>query len=231
MLRPGGGEGVVCGHRIDTRMGSLAIRRRVGFVSETKDLYPSMTVAQVLRFTGLFIRRRHDRERQYLALFELPMDRPVTKLSKGMRTKLMLLLAMSRGAELLILDEPTDGLDPAMIEDVLRALVGLTAADGVTIFFSSHQLSEVEQIADRVCMIDGGRTVISDSLDNLKAQYRRVQLVFEDEPPERVLAYTGADEVQHQGRTVSILAREGIQEIVDCARSCRATSSKYSGLP
>lgn len=66
------------------------------------------------------------------------------KLSKGMRTQLMLLLAMARGAELLVMDEPTSGLDPAVTEEILQALADLAASDGTTVFFSSHQLAEVE---------------------------------------------------------------------------------------
>ena len=75
-------------------------------------------------------------------MFELPPKRKIPDLSKGMRSKLMLLLAMARGAELLILDEPTDGLDPAATEDVLRELVAVGASEGTTMFFSSHQLGE-----------------------------------------------------------------------------------------
>lgn len=80
-----------------------------------------------------------------------------------MRSKLMLLLAISRGADLLILDEPTDGLDPAAVDDVLRELVALAASEGITIFFSSHQLAEVDQIADHVSVIDHGAVIASDS--------------------------------------------------------------------
>ena len=80
-----------------------------------------MTVEQVICFTRpLFPKWRDDLERRYLQMFELPPTRKIPDLSKGMRSKLMLLLAISRGAELLILDEPTDGLDPAATEEVLR---------------------------------------------------------------------------------------------------------------
>jgi ABC-2 type transport system ATP-binding protein len=92
-----------------------------------------------------------------------------------MRTKLALLLALCRGAELLILDEPTSGLDPAIAEQVLQALVAHVAAEGTTVFFSSHQLAEVEQIADQIAIVDHGRAVLAGALDDLRAQFRRIQ--------------------------------------------------------
>ena len=92
-----------------------------------------MTVEQIIRFTRPFFPKwRDDLEKRYLRMFELPPKCKIPDLSKGMRSKLMLLLAISRGADLLILDEPTDGLDPAATEDVLRELVAIAASSGTT---------------------------------------------------------------------------------------------------
>ena len=110
---------------------------------------------------------------------------------QGMRTKLALLVALPRRADLLVLDEPTEGLDPAITEDVLQLLVGM-AAGGTTVFFSSHRLSEVEQIADHVSIIERGRIVVEGALDDLKENYRRIHMVFEQEAPEQALAEAGA---------------------------------------
>src|SRR4030081_388347 len=157
---------------------NIEARRRIGFVTEDKELYPYMTVEQIIRFTRPFFPKwRDDLEQRYLQMFELPPKRKIPDLSKGMRSKLMLLLAISRGADLLILDEPTDGLDPAATEDVLRELVDIAASSGTTMFFSSHQLVEVELIADHIGIIDRGRMVVTGSLDDMKLSYQRLQVV------------------------------------------------------
>jgi ABC-2 type transport system ATP-binding protein len=179
-----------------------------------------MTVEQIIRFTRpLFPKWRDDLERRYLQMFELPPKRKIPDLSKGMRSKLMLLLAISRGAELLILDEPTDGLDPAATEDVLRELVDIAASEGTTMFFSSHQLAEVEFIADRIGIIDQGKMIASGSLDEMKAQYQRLQVVFADSvrTPERWVE--GVENVRQSGRVVSILASHNVDAIVEQAQS------------
>jgi ABC-2 type transport system ATP-binding protein len=225
MLRPDAGEISLFGQPIESEAAAIAARRRIGFASEEKQLYPFMTVGQMIRFTRPFFPGwRRDLEEKYLTLFRLPLNKAVPKLSKGMRTQLMLLLAMSRGAELLIMDEPTEGLDPAMTEDVLEALAGMAGGDGPTVFFSSHQLAEVEQICDRVCLIDEGQIVVEGLLDDLKSQYRRIQLVFEGDPPPELAALPGVDHMRRRGRTASLLAHREIDALVGRARELQPRS-------
>ena len=145
-------------------------------------------------------------------------------LSRGTRTKLALLLALCRGAELLILDEPTSGLDPAMTEEVLQALVGHVASEEMTVFFSSHQISEVDQIADHVAIVDRGRAVVAGALDDLREQYRRVQLVFDGDAPQATFRAPGVQRVRRQGRVMTVLSSAGAQAIVDEARVLQPTS-------
>jgi ABC-2 type transport system ATP-binding protein len=218
-LKSGGGEVRVFNERVRGPEGNAALRQRIGYVSESKYLYPYMTVEQITRFTRPFFPKwRRDLEGRYMEMFNLPPNRKISALSKGMRTSLMLLLAMSHGAELLILDEPIEGLDPAVIETLLKELVALPATEGTTIFFSSHQLAEVERIADRVAIIDRGRKVVDGVLDDLKVQYQRLRVVFEREPAP-VSWLPGADYVRQEGRTVSILASCNVEAIVEQARS------------
>ena len=223
-LKPASGEVRLFGRAITGPDSGVEARRRIGFVSENKHPYPYMTVNQVIRFTRPFFPGwRDDLERRYLKMFDLPPDRKVSALSKGMRTGLMLLLAMSHGAELLILDEPTEGLDPAITEVLLKELVALPASEGTTIFFSSHQLAEVDQIADHIAIIDGGRAVVGGSLDDLKLQYQCIRVVFARQPV-AVHWLEGAERVRQDGSTVSILVSRNVEAIVDQARSLPGAS-------
>ncbi len=201
-----------------------AIRRRIGFVTEDKELYPYMTVADVISFTRPFFPKwRDELERRYLKVFDLPANKKIPNLSKGMRSKLMLLLAISRGAELLVLDEPTDGLDPAAVEEVLRELIALSASEGTTIFFSSHQLAEVEQIASEIAIIDGGRAVVCGAMEDLKQKYQRISVVFADGFRD-VRWVDGAEHIRQEGRMVSILAGRNIEGIIAQARDLPGTT-------
>jgi len=220
MARPAGGSARVFGLAADAEGASVAIRRRTGFVSEDRDLYDYMTVEQTIRFTaGFFPRWRAELELQYLRMFELPLDRKVKALSRGMRTKLALLLALCRGAELLILDEPTSGLDPAATEEVLQALVKHVAAQEMTVFFSSHQIAEVDQIADHIAIVDAGRTVVAGALDDIRENFRRVQLVFDGAAPDAIFRSPGAGRVRREGRVLTVLSSAGAAGIIEEARA------------
>jgi ABC-2 type transport system ATP-binding protein len=207
MARPTSGHARVFGLPTDVEKASVEIRQRTGFVSEDKDLYDYMTVEQIIRFTAAFYRR--DLEQRYLRMFELPLGRRVKTLARGMRTKLALLLALSRGAGLLILDEPTSGLDPVVTEEVLQSLVSHVGRGEMTVFFSSHQIAEVDQIADYVAIIDRGRSAVTGAFEDLREKYRRVQLVFDGDAPEAAFRAKGVVRVRRKGRVLTVLSSAG----------------------
>lgn len=225
LLRADSGDARVFGLVPGDSSAGILIRRRIGYVAEDKELYPYMTTAQMIRFTRSFFPRwRDDLEQRYLKMFELPLNRKIPDLSKGNRSKLMLLLAICRGADLLILDEPSDGLDPVSVRDMLRELVALAGSEGITIFFSSHQLEEVEQIADSVCIIDHGAAVVAGSLDDMKNQYQRLRIVCGDRLPNAIRWADGAERVTQEGRTIEILASRNVEGIVSQAQSLPGAS-------
>ena len=106
-----------------------------------------------------------------------------------------------------------------MTEEVLQALVAHVAREETTVFFSSHQIAEVDQIADRVAIVDRGRTVVAGALDDLRERYRRVQLVFDADAPAVSFRAPGVVRIRRQGRVLTVLASEGADAILDEARA------------
>lgn len=167
---------------LDPRTNRIQILRRTGFVID-KMLLPAMTGNDLVRFNrGFFPRWSDALARKYVEVLEIPMKRKFRKLSTGNQTKLCLLLALAQGAELLILDEPTAGLDPIVTDQLLRVLVDDFANEGRTLFLSSHHLSEVERVADWVGIIDHGTLLLESRLDDVRANFRRVRVVGEKLP-------------------------------------------------
>jgi len=225
MTRPTSGTARVFGLPADQPAASVRIRQRTGFVTEEKDLYDGMTVDQIVRFTAAFYATwRRELEDRYLRTFGLPRERKVGELSRGMRTKLALLLAFSRGADLLILDEPTAGLDPAATEEVLQALVSHVGSGEVTVFLSSHHLGQIEQVADHIVIIDAGRAVVAGGLEDLRDAYRRVQLVFDQAAPQPALRASGVVSTERRGRVLTVLCQSGLDDVLAELRPLNAAS-------
>jgi ABC-2 type transport system ATP-binding protein len=225
MAHPTSGHAHVFGLAASDPQASVSIRRRTGFVSENKDLIDYMTVDDIIRFTAaLYPRWRRDLEQRYRIGFELSAEQRIRTLSRGGRTRLALLLALCRGADLLVLDEPTSGLDPAVTEQVLQALVAHVAAEEATVLLSSHQISEVEQIADRVAIIDRGRVAVAGALDDLREQYRRVQLVFDGEAPQATFRTQGIVRMRREGRVLTVLTSASADSLIDEARALNPTA-------
>jgi len=225
MARPTSGAARVFGLDAANGDASVEIRRRCAFVSEDKDLYDSMRVGEIVRFAaGLYPRWRSDLEQRYQAAFALQPHAAIKQLSRGARTKLALLLALCSGAELLLLDEPTSGLDPAANEELLQLLVVHAGREGTTIVLSSHHLADIEQIADRIAIIDRGRAAVQGALDDIRERYCRVQLVFDGPAPETGLRAPGIVGVKRDGRVMRVLCSAGSEQLVAEARALKPVS-------
>jgi ABC-2 type transport system ATP-binding protein len=162
---------------LDPRLEPLEIKRRVGFVSEEQILPPFMRVEQVLRLhKGLFPSWDDALARQMIRRFEVPVRSKVKALSKGQARQVALLCAVSHRPELLLLDEPAGGLDPAARREFLETSIQLLNEAGSTILFSSHHMTDVERLADRIVMIHDGRVLIDSELDALRESYSLAQV-------------------------------------------------------
>ena len=172
---------------LNSASNGLQIRRRVGYVAERPTLYEWMTVSEIGWFTAGFYGDGFLHRYSTLASqFGLPERRKLKALSKGMRAKASLALALANDPELLVLDEPTSGLDTLVRREFLESMVD-RAALGKTVFLSSHQINEVERVADIVAILREGRLMLVERLDSLKADTRQLTLTLEDgaaEPPQ-----------------------------------------------
>jgi ABC-2 type transport system ATP-binding protein len=178
LIRPDGGTLRVLG--FDPQRESMTVRARTAYLPGELRIDDAFTVGQALRF---FARLRGDRVdgnyvRELADRFQLDLALPVRDLSKGNKQKVGVVQALMHGAELLLLDEPTAGLDPLMQREVLNA-IRAAKAHGVTVFFSSHVLSEVEAIADRVGIIRQGAVVeVAETQALIHRAVRRVLVRF-----------------------------------------------------
>jgi ABC-2 type transport system ATP-binding protein len=181
MLRAQAGTVSVFG--LDPVSAPHAVLSRIGYLSELNELPEWMRVDELIQFTRAFYPNWDESYAQSLRQnFELAPDKLVQSLSKGQRARLGLLLALAHRPELLILDEPSSGLDPLVRRDILRAIIKTIAQEGRTVLFSSHLLDEVERVADRVAIINGGRIIQNEELESLKSNYHRVVFRFGSAP-------------------------------------------------
>lgn len=152
------------------------IRERIGFVYDEHGFFGNMTVGAIGQMTATFYRNWSAEEFARLVKeFGLDPARKAGELSRGQRTKLALTLALSHGAELLVMDEPTSGLDPVFRSELIDILYRVIQDERKAVFFSTHNTSDLERIADYITFIEGGKIVFSESKDALQERYRIVK--------------------------------------------------------
>ncbi|MDQ6871988.1 MAG: ABC transporter ATP-binding protein [Gemmatimonadota bacterium] len=151
----------------------VSVLSRIGYLSEENDLPGWMRIEEIIRYTRAFYPGWDDAYAKELEqLFALDPSAKIKTLSKGQKARLGLLIALAYRPELLVLDEPSSGLDPIVRRDILGAVIRTIADEGRTVLFSSHLLEEVEQVADHVTMINEGKIVLSAPLDHIRESHR-----------------------------------------------------------
>ncbi len=175
---PSAGTARVCG--MDPTRQALEIRRRIGYVSDSPTMYDWMRVHEIGWFTSGFYPDGYlQTYRELIKRYELPPLRKIKELSKGQRAKVALSLALAHDPELLILDEPTSGLDPLVRREFLESMID-RAATGRTVFLSSHQINEVERVADQVGILHHGRIQLVGGLAELRDSISEVTVKLND---------------------------------------------------
>jgi ABC-2 type transport system ATP-binding protein len=195
---------------------------RLGYMSEDRDLPGWMRVAEILNYTRAFYpswdRPYAEELRQ---LFDLNPKARIRDLSRGQAARVCLLRALAHRPELLVLDEPSSGLDPVVRRDILAAIVRTIAEEGRTVVFSSHLLDEVERLADRIAILHEGRIVLTEQLDVVRESFHRVTLRFDEalsEPP----PMPGAIERQGRGQEWTYLCRADREVLLQAAKRLSA---------
>jgi ABC-2 type transport system ATP-binding protein len=175
LLRPAAGRITVLGGQIPHE--APRILARTGYVPEQPHLYPSLTIDEALRFHAAFYATWDWAWAiELLGAFGLDRTQLLGRLSKGEMGKLEMLLALAQRPELLVLDEPTDGLDPVVRRDVLAALLEYVAQQNATVFISSHLVHELERICDWVGVMDRGRLVVELPMHSFKSGIKRLRV-------------------------------------------------------
>ena len=214
LIYPTSGQAWIFGHDVVTE--GLQVRGKVGYVAEEPIIYDYMKVSEVVNFCkDTYSNWDMAVVGRYIELFELPVGKKVKELSKGMKNQLALAAALGCKPELLILDEPTGGLDPIKTKEFFGVILEQVAETGQTVFFSSHRLDEVERVADWVGIIDNGQLVFDKSMDDLKTQLKNIRVVFENEKPlNGIRDLPGIRAVTPQGRGYLVQCEGGVEEIV-----------------
>lgn len=173
LLKPQQGSVRVFG--VDPVSNPERVLSRIGYVSEDRDLPEWMKVGEVLNFSRNFYPDwDNELQDELVKTFSLSLGARIKELSRGERARVCLVNALSHRPDLLLLDEPSSGLDPVVRRDVLGAIIQTIANEGRTVLFSSHLLDEVQRVADRVCMIDSGQVIVDQPLEQMFEEHRSI---------------------------------------------------------
>jgi ABC-2 type transport system ATP-binding protein len=222
LLRPTAGSATVLG--FDPKKKDVEVRRRIGYVPESHHIYPWMEVREVMKFCAPFYPTWNwGHCQELLESFDLDENQKIKELSRGMVAKVALTLALAHEPALLVLDEPTSGLDAVVRREFLESIVRLIAEEGKTVFMSSHNLADVERVADRIALLDNGKLKLVEELASLKARFRRVELAFSGEPPDGFSA-DGILKTTKDGRRWELIFDRFAPAAIDALRAACPTA-------
>lgn len=189
-----------------------AVLKRIGYLSEERDIPDWMSIEELMRFSSAFHSGWDGNyASKLLDNYGLDPAQKIKNLSRGMRAQVALIAAVAHKPDLLILDEPSSGLDAIVRQDILNAVVRTVCEEGRTVLFSSHLLDEVERLADHVTMIDQGRVVLDSSLQTINADHHYSSISFIEQlaaPPDLtdILSLSGS------GRSWNVIHRGSVEK-------------------
>lgn len=212
-ISPTSGRAEVLGY--DPSREPVKVRSEVGYVPETESLYGYMTADDLFRFCS----QLHDLwdlqlVNEYVERFGLPRNRRIKDLSKGMKAQLSLIVSLAHHPELLILDEPFNGLDPIVTRHFLEAVLDEVGKRGQTVLIATHLLFQMERVADTVCLMDRGELIMSRPMDEIKLNEKKIKVAFQVDPPEHLFTLPGVARVDRQRRRCVFHVIDRLDEVV-----------------
>jgi len=209
----------------------LEVAGRVALLSEESALYPWMTIDEIIRFTSALHARWDKRIASRLAV-ELDLDpgKKIRQLSRGTRAKVALVLAVSARPDVLLLDDPTAGLDPLVRREVLDGVLEAVSHEGGAVIYASHLVHDVERVADRVIVLDDGAIRLEGDLESLKGRIRRARAVFPGDAPQGHAGH-GVIEAVADGRVLTVTAEAADGALEASLRGLGAREVAIESLP
>lgn len=212
ILRPTSGSITFDGQNV---FDAHEIRHEIAFVSEEADFFKYTRVQDILLWmTDIYAHFDTEVFHQLNQRFQIPLDTKIQKLSKGMRMKVSLMIGLSIRPKLLLLDEPTTGLDPVSRKNLFEILMNEVAEYGTTILISSHLLNDLEQVCDHVIMLKDGRILNDISLELLKSSFRQVQVCFNNSVPAGLHDLPGVLRIKTIGRVAYLTIAGEIDQTI-----------------
>jgi len=200
---------------LDPEKNPELIKSKVGYVSENQKMYDWMTVDETLWFSKSFYKNWDGKlADELLSRFSLPRNPTLKELSRGMYAQVALIIAMCHHPELLILDDPTSGLDSIVRREFMESIAGALAVEERTVFFSTHIVNEVEKLADHVGIMHEGNLLVSTPVEELKDNVKRIRMIFDDTVPED-LSVSGLLKKESSGHEVSVIVKDFKKELMD----------------
>jgi ABC-2 type transport system ATP-binding protein len=228
-LHPDAGSIRVLGH--DPVTDGIQVREQVGLMSEEASLYGWMTVREIMDFAaGLHPNWDPDFAESFRKRLDLDPGKRIKNLSRGNKAKVSLVLAVAVRPRLLLLDDPTSGLDPLVRREVLEGVLESVPAEGGAVVYASHLIHDVERIADQVTVLDEGRSILEGDLEKIKQRVRRVRAVFEEAPPD-LPNLPGQVSLDRDHRTLLVVGDGANGELEQALQTAGAMNVTVEPLP
>ncbi|URZ18436.1 ABC transporter ATP-binding protein [Clostridium felsineum] len=207
------------------------IKKHIGYVADQNDYFSYFNINNLIKFYRMTYEDFNMKKFEELnKIFNIPKASSVKKLSKGMKMKLALMLNLSIMPKVLILDEPTGGLDPIAKRQVTNIILDEVATRKTTVFISSHNLSSIERICDEIGILINGEMVYKNSIEKMKKEIRKVQVVFKDKVPENMESLPGVLKVEKVGRVYNIITNRYNDAFVKKLDECNIVFREEVGM-